>query len=247
MHSVANLVTLQTPLVTLFPSKKAPKPYLVSDNRWYCRASSCFPSARTHTHLSLSLCVCSVSVLRAHTHTSLSLSLCICSVSVLRAHTHTSLSLSASAQFLFFARTHTHLSLYLCASAQFLFCAHTHTPLSLSVHLLSFCSARTHTHLSISLHLLSFCSACGREEQRFNSVKHRYYVACFFNFTCKYSGNHSTAIVFMLCVFDFIRRWLNYQDFCVSWKRELISDPSLNGSCFSHYFIFIPLSDNRNS
>ncbi len=22
---------------------------------------------------------------------------------------------------------------------------------------------------------------------------------------------------------------------------------SLNGSCFSHYFIFIPLSDNRNS
>ncbi len=30
--------------------------------------------------------------------------------------------------------------------------------------------------------MLSFFSACGREEQRFNSVKHRYDVACFSNF-----------------------------------------------------------------
>ncbi len=34
MHSVANLATLQT---RLFPFIKAPKPYLVSENRRYCR------------------------------------------------------------------------------------------------------------------------------------------------------------------------------------------------------------------
>ncbi len=52
-----NLATLQTPLATFFPFKKAPKPYLVSENCQYCRPSarSCFPSARTHTPLSLSL------------------------------------------------------------------------------------------------------------------------------------------------------------------------------------------------
>ncbi len=38
-------------------------------------------------------------------------------------------------------------------------------------------SARTHLSLSLSLRLLSFSSASGWEEQRFNSVKHRYYVA----------------------------------------------------------------------
>ncbi len=31
-----------------------------------------------------------------------------------------------------------------------------------------------------------------------------------------------------------------------SWKRELVSEPSLTGSRFSQYFIFIPLSDNRH-
>ncbi len=43
------------------------------------------------------------------------------------------------------------------------------------------CSPSASTHLSLSLSLslclLSFSSASGREEQRFNSVKHRYYVA----------------------------------------------------------------------
>ncbi len=38
-------------------------------------------------------------------------------------------------------------------------------------------SARAHLSLSLSLRLLSFSSASGGEEQRFNSVKHRYYVA----------------------------------------------------------------------
>ncbi len=36
-------------------------------------------------------------------------------------------------------------------------------------------------------------------------LQHRYYVACFSNFTCKYSQNHSTAIVIILCVFYLIR------------------------------------------
>ncbi len=49
--------------------------------------------------------------------------------------------------------------------------ARAHTPLSLCV-----CSARTHLSLSLSL-ALRLLSARQREEQRFNSVKHRYYVA----------------------------------------------------------------------
>ncbi len=50
-------------------------------------------------------------------------------------------------------------------------------------------------------------------------VKHK--LCCFSNFTCKYSRNHSTAIVFILCVFDFMRRRLDYHDFLcrlTSWK-----------------------------
>ncbi len=55
--------------------------------------------------------------------------------------------------------------------------------------------ARAQLSLSLSLHL--FCSASGWKELRFPlSVK-----SCrFSNFTCKYSRNHSTAIVFVLCV-----------------------------------------------
>ncbi len=58
MHSVANLATLQTPLATFIPFKKAPKPYLVSDNRRYAAWAPglAFP-ARAHTSLSLSLSV----------------------------------------------------------------------------------------------------------------------------------------------------------------------------------------------
>ncbi len=67
------LSNIADPFSDFFPFKKAPKSYLVSENRWYCRTSarSCFPSARAHTH--------------THTHISLSLSLCVCSVSVQRA------------------------------------------------------------------------------------------------------------------------------------------------------------------
>ncbi len=108
-----------------------------------------------------------------------------------------------------------------CASARS--CSpSTRTHLSLS---LCVCSARAaHTlSLSLSLLLLSFCTARGREEQRFNSVKQ--ILCCFSNLTCKYIRNHSTAIVFILCVFDFIRRRCDYHDFLcrlTSWTGELV-------------------------
>ncbi len=82
----------------------------------------------------------------------------------LPARTHLSLSLSASAQFLSQRAPRTHLSpsLSLSASAQFL----------------SQREPRTHLSLSLSLCVCSVSlPARGREEQRFNSVKHRYYVA----------------------------------------------------------------------
>ncbi len=66
MHSVANLATLQTPLA-IFSPKKAPKPYLVSENRPVLPPErEVLLSQRAHTHLSLSLAlyVCSVSVQR---------------------------------------------------------------------------------------------------------------------------------------------------------------------------------------
>ncbi len=122
MHSVANLGTLQTPLVTFFPSKK--RPNLVSENHRYCRASarSCSPSARTHLSLLLSLrLLCSARTplslsLRllcsacAHLSLSLSLSLSLCVCSVQRAHLSLSLCV-CSVQ-----RAHTSLSLFLSLS-----------------------------------------------------------------------------------------------------------------------------------
>ncbi len=68
---------------------------------------------------------------------------------------------------------------------------------------------------------LSLCaSASGREEQRYQ-LKH---ICCFSNFTCKYSRNRSTAIVFILCVAYsiFIRRRHDYKSGfffrLTSWK-----------------------------
>ncbi len=88
----------------------------------------------------------------------------------LPARAHTSLSLSLSLRLLSFSpsarRTHTSFSL------------------SLSLRLLSFSPSarRTHTSFSLSLSLslsasAQFLSQRAAEEQRFNSVKHRYYVA----------------------------------------------------------------------
>ncbi len=80
-----------------------------------------------------------------------------------------------------------------------------------SARLLSCSSQRAHTPLSLSLRLLS---ARQREEQRFNSVKHRYYVASLI-LHASISRNHSTANCLYLCVFDFIRRRCDYHDFFV--------------------------------
>ncbi len=69
------------------------------------------------------------------------------------------------------------------------------------------------TCTSLSLHLLSFCSARDREEQSLIKLNTDI-VACFSNFTFKYSQNHSTYIVIILWVFYLIRQRLDYKDCC---------------------------------
>ncbi len=69
-------------------------------------------------------------------------------------------------------------------------------------------SARAHTSLSLCVSSVKRATAEVQRSQLNNIL------CCFSNFTCKYSQNQSTAIVFILCVFDFIRRRLDYQDFC---------------------------------
>ncbi len=88
----------------------------------------------------------------------------------------------------------------------------------------SFCPS---VHTPLSLRLLSFCSARGREEQRFNSVKQQYYVA--------------SLILHDASIDEITAKLLSLSYVYLSLLR------SLNGSRFSHNFIFIPLSDNRNS
>ncbi len=85
------------------------------------------------------------------------------------------------------------------------------------------------TSLSLSLSLslsesAQFLFSVRQRRVELNSVKHRYYVACFSNFTCKYSQNHSTAIVIVFWVFYLIRQRLNYKDLCkvTSCKGELV-------------------------
>ncbi len=48
------LSNIADPFGDFFPFKKAPKPYLVSENIRYCRTRSCCPSMRTSLSLSLS-------------------------------------------------------------------------------------------------------------------------------------------------------------------------------------------------
>ncbi len=68
-------------------------------------------------------------------------------------------------------------------------------------------------------------------------------ICCFSNFTCKYSRNQSTAIVFILYV-----AYLILSDDCTIINQDFCADYHLGkGSCFSHHFIFIPLYDNRKS
>ncbi len=74
--------------------------------------------------------------------------------------------------------------------------------------------------LSLSLSLCASALFSERRRRAAHSVKHRYYVACFSNFTSKYSRNHSTAIFIILCVFDLIRR--EFLCRLTSWKGELV-------------------------
>ncbi len=92
--------------------------------------------------------------------------------------------LKKSAQTLFSLRE----SPVLTQECEVMLSQHAHTPLSLSPCLLSFCSARAHTSLSLSASA-QFLFSVRQRRAELNSVKHRYYVACFSNFTCKYSQN----------------------------------------------------------
>ncbi len=86
-----------------------------------------------------------------------------------------------------------------------------HTPLSLSLSASAPFSARTSLSFSLSLRLLS---ARQREEQRFNSVKHRYYVASLLlhasiaeitaqllslSYVCLISSDDGAIIMIFLC------------------------------------------------
>ncbi len=151
-----------------------------------------------HTHHSLSLCQSAQSLFRTRTHISLSafdhlFSFC-------SARTHTSLSLS--------------LSLSLCICSVSVQRAHTHLSLSLSLCIFSVSVQNVHTHLSLSLYASAqFLFSARQRRAELNSVKRRYYVACFSNFTCKNSQNQSTAIVIILWVFYLIRQQLDYTIF----------------------------------
>ncbi len=85
-------------------------------------------------------------------------------------------------------------------------------------------SARANTSLSLSLSLLllSFSSASGREEQRFNSVKHRYYVASLIlHASIAEITAQLLSLSYVYLIFDFLRRRCDYQDFLcrlTSWK-----------------------------
>ncbi len=166
-----------------------PRPYLVSENHGYCRTRSCFPSTCTHLSIFLSFRLSAQFLFSTCTH--ISLFLRVCSVSVQHAYTNLSSRLLSFCSL----RAHTSLSLSLCIC-------------SVSVH-------RAHTHLSLSLLASAqFLFSVQQSRAELNSVKHKYYVVCFSNFTCKYSQNHSTAIVIILWVFYLIRQRLDYNHFC---------------------------------
>ncbi len=269
------LSNIADPFSDLFPSKK--RPNLVSENHWDCRASarSCSLSARTHTSLSRSLSLrllrsahthplslslslsasapfsarttslslsLSLRLLRsAHTHLSLSLSL---SLRLLRQRAHTSLSLSPLSLRLL-RSAHTHLSLSLSLSLRLLRSARAHLSLSLSLSLCVCSVQRAHTSLSLSLSLC-VCSACGRERSSALIQLNRYYVASLIlhasiaEITAQLL---SLSYVYLISSDDgaIIMIFVQMNILEGSWLC------SLNGSRFSHYFIFIPVSDNRNS
>ncbi len=171
---------MQTPLATFFPSKKSAQSlFSLQESPVLPREVVLSQHARAHTHAHTHISLSASAPFLFSTRTHISLSLCICSVCVQHVHTHLSLSLyicSVCVQ-----HVHTHLS----ASAQFLF------------------STRAHTHISLSLSASAqFLFSARQRRAELNSVKHRYYVACFSNFTCKYSQKHSYCHYLMCIVFN---------------------------------------------
>ncbi len=75
------------------------------------------------------------------------------------------------------------------------------------------------------------------------SAKHRYYVTCLSNLTKK--SQHSYCL-YLMCIWfhQTTARLSGFVCRLTSWNRELVMSQWVR---FSLYFIFIPLSDNRNS
>ncbi len=143
---------------------------------------------------------------------------------------------------MFSARTHLSLSLFLSLRLLSFCSARAHTSLSLCI-----CSVyvqRAHTHIFLSLHLLSLCSVRGREEQSLIRLNTDIMLLA----SLILHASIAKIPAQLLSLFYLIRQRLDYKDFCAD--LHLVKESwlcSLNGSRFNHFFIFIPLSDNRNS
>ncbi len=121
------------------------------------------------------------------------------------------ISLSLSPRLLSFCSACTHTSLSL-SHRLFIFCsACAHTHLSLSLIVCSFSVQRAHTHLSLCIYSVSVQRRAELNSTQILSLiqLNTDIVACFSNFSCKYSQNHSTAIVIILWVFYLVidRYW----------------------------------------
>ena len=93
--------------------------------------------------------------------------------------------------------------------------------------------------------LLSLRSARGWKELRFQ-LKHWYVASLILHISITEITAQLLSSSYSVAYLIFIRRRHDYIFLCrlTSRKGELVS---LNGSRFSHYFIFIPLSDNKQS
>ncbi len=109
-----------------------------------------------------------------------------------------------------------------------------------------FPSARTPLSLSLSLSL----SALFSERLKGAALSVKTQICCFSNFTCKYSRNHSTAMVFILCVAYLTisddGTIINHDFLCrlTSWKVRA-GYVVLMGHISVTISYLIPLSDNN--
>ncbi len=151
------------------------------------------------------------------------------------------------------ASTHLSLSLSLCVCLVSL-PARAHTSLSLSLSLslsasasasAQFLSQRAHTPLSLSASAQYLFSK--RRRGAALSVKHRYYVASLIlqASTAEITAQLlSLSYVYLISSDDSAIIMIFFVQINILEGRAFLC--SLNGSRFNHYFIFIPLSDNRN-